>query len=661
MATLSGGFMHNVFKGLARLLCLVALLGVSLSANAANTVPLEAYGDLPAFEDAAISPSGEKIGAIATIRGQRLLVIFNADMQITRSTPVGDLKLRWLEWIGDESILVVTSETEDLGRGFTADQYEAYRGIVLPDDETKPIRVVFSGRSDIVTSIFGSYGTRQVDGEWYGHFGGVELARTTFMDSYLPHARPALFAVRFSDNSPRRLANAARENEWRDWLLDGEGKIAATFDMNRASGDWRIEGNRGQRIASGRHRTGNAGLVALGSNGGTVIYSAEDTDDEVTRWYEVPLDGGSEPVEIFADEDIDRLFVDRTNGRLLGYITDEGEARPVFFDPDRQRQANRVYRAFAGKDLRLVDWTPDFGRMLVRTSGSGDSGTWYVVDLAQLRAEAFGVERPAIGEALVGPISSFGYTAADGLEMDGVLTLPPGREPANLPIVVMPHGGPSNHDDVAFDWWAQAFASRGFAVFQPNFRGSTNRGEAFVRAGHGEWGRKMQTDISDGLAALAAKGIVDPARACIVGASYGGYAALAGVTLQQDLYRCAVAVAPVSDLALMYRTDVNESGGSRVVRRSLIEQLGPRSGFDAVSPRRFAAQADAPILLIHGRDDIVVPFEQSAKMADALKDAGKPHRIVELREEDHWLSRAPTRRQMLEEAMAFVQEHNPAD
>jgi dipeptidyl aminopeptidase/acylaminoacyl peptidase len=299
--------------------------------------------------------------------------------------------------------------------------------------------------------------------------------------------------------------------------------------------------------------------------------------------------------------------------------------------------------------------------VLVQTSGNRDSGSWYLVDVAQLRANGVAVERLAIEPEQVGPISRVSYTAADGLELDGILTLPPGREAKNLPLIMFPHGGPGSYDSVTFDWWAQAFASRGYAVFQPNFRGSTNRDEAFQRAGYGQWGRKMQSDISDGLAELARQGIVDPKRACIVGASYGGYAALAGVTLQQGLYRCAVAVAGVSDVSMMFNTDNRESGQDRMVRRSLLEELGPRSGFDAVSPRRFAAQADAPILLIHGRDDTVVPFEQSTKMADALKDAGKPYRLVELREEDHWLSRSTTRMQMLEETMAFVQEHNPAE
>lgn len=293
--------------------------------------------------------------------------------------------------------------------------------------------------------------------------------------------------------------------------------------------------------------------------------------------------------------------------------------------------------------------------------GNGDSGTYYLVDIEKLKADPVGYERPAIFPKHVGPISTIAYKATDGLDLDGILTLPPGREAKNLPVIMFPHGGPHSSDEETFDWWAQAFASRGYAVFQPNFRGSTNRSDAFRRAGYGQWGRKMQTDISDGLAELVRLGIADPKRACIMGGSYGGYAALAGVTLQQGLYRCAVAVAPVSDLKLRYNNVMRETNRDKMVKRSLQESMGDRSLFDAVSPRRFAAQADAPILLIHGKDDTVVLFAHSKKMADALSDAGKPHELVELRDEDHGLSRAKTRKQMLSEAMRFVQKYNPAD
>ena len=171
----------------------------------------------------------------------------------------------------------------------------------------------------------------------------------------------------------------------------------------------------------------------------------------------------------------------------------------------------------------------------------------------------------------------------------------------------------------------------------------------------------MQTDKSDGMLALAEAGIVDPKRACIVGASYGGYAALAGVTLQQGFYNCAVAVAPVSDIKNMYQEDYRATGRDRTTKVALLEQLGSRDTWDAVSPRRFAGQADAPILLIHGKDDTVVPYEHSKKMADALKDAKKPFELITLDGEDHWLSKSETRHRMLEEAMAFVMQHNPPD
>ena len=230
-----------------------------------------------------------------------------------------------------------------------------------------------------------------------------------------------------------------------------------------------------------------------------------------------------------------------------------------------------------------------------------------------------------------------------------------------MPVILLPHGGPTSHDEETFDWWAQAFAALGYAVFQPNFRGSTNRDVAFKRAGHGEWGRKMQTDVSDGLAHLASQGIVDPKRACIVGASYGGYAALAGITVQQGLYRCAVSVAGVSDLSMMVSTDIVESGSDPTLKRNLKAEIGSGRKLKDVSPLRLAAKADAPVLLIHGKDDTVVPYRQSAVMADALKDAGKPHELVTLNGEDHWLSKSDTRMKMLQATVDFVKKHNPAN
>jgi dienelactone hydrolase len=636
-----------------------AALALGASAAFADPPPLNAYGELPAFEEGAISPSGEHVAIVGTIKGQRELLLLDSGMKLVGQAAVGELKVRGVQWIGDEAALLTYSETEKLGpMDFTTDQYERVRALIVPLDQSKKPAMVFSGNSSIVTAIRGSYGIRQVAGQWQGYFGAIQLSNSVDGGRYLDTTNRTLFKVRFRDNDADRLADPADDGVSRDWLIDAGGNVAATFDLSRRTGEWRIENGKGKLLARGTDAGGDVSLVSLGQDGASLIYSAKDADGEATRWYELPLAGGAQPAEAFKGVDIETIYTQPYSGRIIGY---RDEAGRHFFDPQIQQLSDKISRAFRGLHVDLAGWTPDFGRVLVRTSGSTDSGSWYMVDLKALKAAPIGIERPLVPPAQVGAISSFAYTAADGLGMNGVLTLPPGREPKNLPVVVLPHGGPASHDEVEFNWWAQAFASRGYAVFQPNFRGSTNRGDAFQHAGDGQWGRKMQTDISDGLAALANQGIVDPARACIMGGSYGGYAALAGVTLQHGLYRCAVSVAGVSDLPLMYRTDYAGSAGSTVLKNALLAELGPQSELGEISPSRFADKADAPILLIHGHDDTVVPFEQSEKMADALKDAHKPYQLVDLGSEDHWLSRSDTREKMLEAAMAFIEKYDPAD
>jgi dipeptidyl aminopeptidase/acylaminoacyl peptidase len=215
-------------------------------------------------------------------------------------------------------------------------------------------------------------------------------------------------------------------------------------------------------------------------------------------------------------------------------------------------------------------------------------------------------------------------------------------------------------DTPGFDWWAQAMASRGYAVLQVNYRGSDDLGPELMAAGYGEWGRKMQTDLSDGVRYLAGRGTIDPARVCIVGASYGGYAALAGATLDLGVYRCAASVAGLSDLGRMVDQDKEAGRGQGVgVARYWLRYMGPREGLAAISPAMQAAKCKIPVLLVHGKDDTVVPFEQSRFMADALKRAGAPVEMVTLNNEDHWLSRSATRLQMLQAVVAFLEKNNP--
>ena len=650
--------MNSIFLTARASAFALAILPAAAVAEPSPAPPIEAYGDLPSVENIAISPSGESIATVARIKGERRLLIANGSGQLRADASVGDAKLRGLDWAGEDIVLVTNSATSSLGPMFTASKYEFTGTIIVPLNGEKS-QLVFSKSKGVAHTTRGRYGLRNINGAWKGYFGGIALDTGIGGEALWRHGRTTLYGVDLPQNSPHVVAPAPPENHHRDWLVDAEGRLAVMLDLDESSGTWKITNARRTELARGVDPTGDVSLLCFGKDGASVLYSLEG-DDGNTRWFEVPLAGG-EPAEVLHDTRVERLYIDERNDRLLGYMPGGENAEPVFFDTAQQTAARQIHRAFRKWHAKLVDFTPGLSKAIVHTSGSNDSGTWYRVDVANLKADPIGYDRPAIPPEAVGPISTVEYKAADGLEMDGILTLPPGREAKNLPVVLLPHGGPSAHDEPGFDWWAQAFASRGYAVFQPNFRGSTNRDDAFRRAGYGQWGRKMQTDISDGLAELARRGIVDPKRACIVGGSYGGYAALAGVTMQQGLYRCAVSVAGVADVELMYTTDVYESGNSTMTWKSLREVLGDPKTYDAISPRRFAAKADAPVLLIHGKDDTVVPVKQSQVMADALKNAGKPYEMVVLKSEDHWLSRGETRKEMLSAALSFLQKYNPAD
>ncbi|QQN75105.1 S9 family peptidase [Croceicoccus sp. YJ47] len=240
--------------------------------------------------------------------------------------------------------------------------------------------------------------------------------------------------------------------------------------------------------------------------------------------------------------------------------------------------------------------------------------------------------------------------------MEAIVTVPQDREAKNLPVIVMPHGGPRARDYEGWDSWAQFFADRGYAVIQPNFRGSTGYGVAFERAGLGQWGLRMQDDVDDALAWAAGKGMVDPARACIVGGSYGGYVAMRAAERNPELYRCAISFAGVADLSKMMSHD----SASYVGRGLRAYWKGQVSDLAGVSPINNAQGFGIPVLLVHGKDDLRVPVDQSRDMAKKLRAAGKDVTYIEQAEGDHHFSRDEDLVEFLKAAELFLDTHNPA-
>ena len=347
--------------------------------------------------------------------------------------------------------------------------------------------------------------------------------------------------------------------------------------------------------------------------------------------------------------------------RLIGEGSLAGDAFHYdFFGTDDQKIWRAITAAYPGALVTLVSFSDDRRKFVVRVDSPTDGPAFALVDVVVGKASWIGDEYQGLRPIDFSPVRPLTFKASDGLELTGYLTFPQGRDAKHLPLVVLPHGGPAVRDQPGFDWWSQALAARGYAVLRVNYRGSDGFGWNFLAAGFGQWGRHMETDLSDGVRYLAEQGIVDPARVCIVGASYGGYAALAGATFDPGIYRCAASVAGPSDMRRM--VDWSRVRGGRegvATERYWIRYMGAYDALGEISPADHADKVTIPILLVHGKDDTVVPYEQSAMMADALRRAGKPVEFVTLNHEDHWLSHGDTRLQMLQAVDAFLEKNNP--
>ena len=634
------------------------MVGAGQMTAARAAPPLSVYGQLPGLEQAVLSPSGDRIALIGIAAGERRLVVIDKADKPLFVLPLGDVKIRGVYWIGESQVMIYKSDTVGLGVGFTAEQAELYSAVIASIDGKK-IWTVFQKSKDITGGVRGFYGTIQRGGKWYGYFSGITRDKDGAGELILTSTKPVLYEVDMESGAPRKIGARSEDGIYRSWALGPDGTVSARLDYISKSGSWAIRNGAGEKIASGISKLAGADLVALGNGGDTLIYSQSDDDDGEVHWFELPLAGG-EAKEILTDVGVEQAYIDRRSRRFIGYALTGDMPAYRFLDAHQQKVVNATLKAFPGLAVTLIDWNDAFDALIVKTEGGDDPQSWWLVDIKTGRATPLG-QSYLVPAAEVGPVKIIRYKAGDGTEIPGILTLPPGREAKNLPVIIFPHGGPASHDSVGFDWWAQAFAVRGYAVLQPNFRGSTGYGPAFERAGYGEWGRKMQTDMSDGLAHLVRDGIADPRRACIMGASFGGYAALAGVTLQQGIYRCAVSVSGIGDVARMATTDLRESGSDPTMRRGLEQQIGAHRDLAAISPIRFVDKVTAPILLIHGKDDTVVLYDQSKDMAAALRRAGKAVEFVTLPGEDHWLSKGATRLSMLQSAVAFIEKYNPPD
>ena len=352
--------------------------------------------------------------------------------------------------------------------------------------------------------------------------------------------------------------------------------------------------------------------------------------------------------------DLDDVLTIGKRGRLVGvsYTTDRSYVE--YFDPAVRAIHDRAAEELGSADLEIVDESWDRRFYLVFASTDVEPGTYYRYDAkTEELARITDTHDHLAGETLA-PMAPIEFTSRDGVTVRGYLTRPSGSGDKALPLIVLPHGGPSARDRWGYDWLVQYFANQGFGVLQVNYRGLWGYGESWAGQGaYKEW-RRVTQDIEDGVKSLVKAGGVDPTRVCAVGWSYGGYAALMSVLEHPDRYRCVVSIAGVTHPHRLY-TDTSARSSARRFRR---EQI-PRDPAEikAGSALMRAEDLKVPVLLIHGDYDLNVPIDHSEDLEKKLRNAKTPVEFLEFEKADHFIERDYQRIEMLQRMTDFLDEH----
>jgi acetyl esterase/lipase len=450
-----------------------------------------------------------------------------------------------------------------------------------------------------------------------------------------------------------------------DYISDGRGTIRIVGQKLRAGPNdqnsgivgyrYRTQGSREWLKLSEFNHIDETGFEPLAIDRDlNVAYGYKKKDG---RWaiYSVALDGSLSENLVYArpDVDVSGLFRIGRRNRVVGVSYTIDTAQTHYLDPDIDRLMRSLARALpAQPKLSLVDSSADEQVLLIFAGSDDDPGLYFVFDRPSKQLRTFLVSRSPLEGVKLAKVKPISYPAADGVMVPGYLTLPPAKENAKgLPAIVLPHGGPSARDYWGFDWLSQYFAAQGFAVLQPNFRGSAGYGDAWLHEnGFKSW-RIAIGDVLDAGHWLVAQGIANPAKLSVVGWSYGGYAALQSAVTEPGLFKAVVAIAPVTDLEAL-KEEHRHWTNFYLVSQEIGEGPHTREG----SPARNADKIKVPVLLFHGELDRNVGIGQSRLMAERLTKAGVQNELITWADLDHYLDDSDARAQMLRKSDQFLRQ-----
>jgi dipeptidyl aminopeptidase/acylaminoacyl peptidase len=446
-----------------------------------------------------------------------------------------------------------------------------------------------------------------------------------------------------------------------DFFMDEQGQVIARERYDNETNIHRVESKiNGEWVEIFKEEVEirTRSFSGLTQDRKKLVMIAQDPSHSRWAYYTLNLADGEISKPLFSHPEKDVEFVITDINRVVHGVRYSGFVPTYeFFDSKLNARMRGLEKVLPNKSLVLVDYTLNFEEMVFLMEGEASAGDYvlYKDGVIQMITSS----RSHIAPDQVNKVIAYEYKARDGMVIPSLLTLPNKVKPKNLPAIMFPHGGPESYDTMGFNYFAQFFANQGYAVIQPQFRGSTGFGTEHLLAGRGQWGKKMQDDLTDALNDLTSRGVVDANNVCIVGLSYGGYAAMAGATFTRDLYKCAVSINGVPDIKRILKTARRNFGKEHWVVSywdKVINAEGLGDDFiESISPINHVKSVSIPILLIHGERDKVVNIRQSKSMYKKLKSAKKDVTYLRLPKGNHHLSSAEDRMEVMKAVDSFLQ------
>ena len=637
---------------------LAAALLLAAGTALADPLPVETLFQPPRFARLSISPDGKAIAALAPVAGRQNVVVLDAATK--KAAPLTGFDTRdivEMSWVNSKRLLVRT--------GSIATRDFDHRGGALYaiDIDGADGRMVSEGGQDEQAK----GGLRLV-----GRF--LELVRTLPGETDDVIAQEIVFSAdgrtagelfRVNTRSGRRITLSLGKpdaGEAEQWVVDDKG-VARVQTVN-SKGVARIHYRAGpdapwQKLdESPENRPGWTALAVADDDKTLLVADQRSRDKAAIVRYDPVTKAFGEVIAQHPQVDLTDLITFR--GRPYGVRYEGDRGGSAWFDEGLARLQDMIDRALPGA-VNALSWSQDRSRVLVRSYSDVSPGSYYLLDTKAGKMEWLVDRSPQIKPGELAPRRPVRYPARDGMQIPAYLTLPKGRD-KNLPLVMVIHGGPwVSGDTWAFDPEAQFLASRGYAVLQPNFRGTTRYGWKHFSSSFGQWGLAMQDDITDGVKWAVEQGIADPKRVCIYGGSYGGYATMMGLAKDPDLYKCGINYVGVTDINLYLTAPWADYAQSDWIKYGVKEMVGDATRdaerIKATSPVEQAGRIKAPVLMAYGAMDFRVPLEHGTRMRAALERAGAKPIWMVAEGEGHGFREMKNQKMFYEAMEKFLAEH----